>query len=62
MFATTIGRFIGAILAECGPALADILYTAIRRAHDNTVEDSTAPDNLKYRLVKRVRDANNTSK
>lgn len=59
--AVWLGRFLGAILAECGPALADILYVAIRRARDNTVEDSTASDVLRERLLKRLRDTNNPS-
>lgn len=62
MGAATIGRFIGAVLAECAPVLAEIIADAIRRATADTVEEGATRDALRERLLKRVRDANSLNK
>lgn len=45
-FASIIGRFIGAILAECAPTIIKI----IRESRRNEVQDSNAPSHLIERL------------
>ena len=44
--AVTFGRFIGAVLAECGPVIVEILKASFR----NSAEDGKAPEDLKKRL------------
>ena len=58
-FAASIGRFVGAVLAECAPVLVEILSTAIRRAFSDSVEMGEAPADLRARLLERVRNAHN---
>jgi hypothetical protein len=55
--AVILGRFLGAVLAECGPVLAEILAHAIREAKRDTVEDGACRPSLRERLLRRVRDA-----
>ena len=62
MFAATLGRFIGAVLAECAPVLVGIVEEAIRRATSDTVEDSAAPADLTARLLARLRGPDDTRK
>lgn len=49
--AAIIGRFLGAVLAECAPVLVQIL----REARRDTAEDSMVPDDLVLRLRERLR-------
>ncbi len=55
--AVILGRFLGAVLAECGPVLAEILSHAIREGLSDTVEDGARRDDLRQRLLERVRTA-----
>lgn len=48
--AVLLGRFIGAVLAECGPVIVEILQSAF----NPTAEDSKAPDALSKRLHDRL--------
>lgn len=57
--AVMLGRFIGAMLAECGPVLAEILSSAIRSALENTAEDSKPDADLRSRLLQRLQSARN---
>ncbi len=61
-FAAWLGTFVGAVLKQCAPVLADILAEGIKRAFQNTVEDSKAPsglaDSLRARIAAGVRDQN----
>ena len=62
--AVTLGTFIGAVLKECAPVLAEILAEGIRRAMQDTVEDGKTPDGLADRLrarLHKLRDANDHS-
>ena len=52
--AAIVGRFIGAVLAECAPVLVEILSHAIREAFTDTVEDGARDDDLRKRLLERV--------
>lgn len=60
--AALLGRFVGAMLAECGPMIAEILASAFRP----TSEDGARRDALRERLlamlpkkeVKETKDAN----
>jgi len=55
--AAWVGRFVGAVLRECGPTIVDILAAAIRAAINDTVEDGATRDDLRTRLLERVRDS-----
>jgi len=55
--AAIVGRFIGAVLAECGPVLAEILRSAIRDATNDTVETGERDRDLRARLLARLRDS-----
>jgi hypothetical protein len=52
--AVIFGVFIGAVLKECAPVLAEILAEGIRRALRDTVEDGKAPDGLAAGLRARI--------
>lgn len=52
--AVICGLFVGAVLKECAPVLAEILAEGIRRAFANTVEDGKAPDGLGDALRARI--------
>lgn len=45
-FAAWLGQFVGAVLAECGPVIVEILKASFR----STAEDSKAPADLRKRL------------
>lgn len=49
--AVLVGKFIGAVLAQCGPVIVEILQSAFKP----TAEDSKAPDALRNRLNDIVR-------
>jgi hypothetical protein len=49
--AGALGRFVGAMLAECAPVIVGIIKEAL---HD-TVEDGAARDDLRSRLLDRLR-------
>lgn len=49
--AVWLGQFLGAVLAECAPVLVEIL----REAQRDTVEDGARRDDLRERLLERVR-------
>lgn len=53
--AVVLGRFVGAMLAECAPVLVGILSEAIRNALKDTVEDGAVRDDLRNRLLARLR-------
>ena len=57
--AVLAGMFVGAMLKECAPVLAEILAEGIRRAFRDTVEDSMPPDgladSLRARITERMR-------
>jgi hypothetical protein len=48
------GLFLGAVLKECAPVLAEILAEGIRRANTSTVEDGKAPADLGAALRARI--------
>lgn len=50
--AAAIGRFVGAVLAECGPEIVRILRAAFR----NTMEDGQLDDDLRAKLLGQLRD------
>lgn len=52
--AALVGRFVGAVLAECGPVLVEILRSAFK----DTVEDSRPSGALVERLRARLRHPN----
>ena len=55
--AVVLGRFVGAVLAECAPVLVEIIAHAIQKALANTVEDGARRDDLRERLLERLRAA-----
>ena len=57
--AAIIGRFIGAVLAECGPVLVTIFTESIRAAFTDTIEDGISRSDLRERLLRKLRDASN---
>ena len=56
--AVAFGRFAGAVLAECAPVLVEIIAHAIQKAFTNTVEDGARRDDLRERLLERLRAPN----
>ena len=56
--AVIFGRFLGAALAECAPVLVEILSNAIRQGFADQVEDGARRDDLRNRLLERVRQSN----
>lgn len=52
--AAAAGRFVGAMLDECGPKIVDILETAIRRAFSDSIEEGARRPELVRRLGDRV--------
>jgi len=58
--AVVLGRFLGAMLAECAPVLVEVLAYAIREGLADSVEDGARRDDLRERLIKRVREAKST--
>ena len=56
--AVALGRFLGALLAECAPVLVEILAHAIREGLADSVEDGARRDDLRERLLRRVREVN----
>ena len=50
--AATIGRFIGAVLAECAPVLVAIIREILNEP--DTVEDGAAPADLTARLLAKL--------
>lgn len=57
--AAWLGRFIGAMLAECGPVLVDLAVEIYKRATTDTAEIGATDDALRARLLARLRDADN---
>ena len=55
--AVILGRFLGAVLAECAPVLVAILAEAIKRGTTDTAVDSLPDSDLRNALDQRVRDA-----
>ncbi|MGH7143121.1 MAG: hypothetical protein ACREJ2_03185 [Planctomycetota bacterium] len=53
-----LGQFIGSVLAECAPVLVEILSHAIREGLGDTVEDGAVRDDLRQRLLSRLRQSN----
>jgi len=53
--AAILGRFVGAVLKECGPTIVDILAAAIRKAFNDSIEDGKAPEELRNRLTNDLR-------
>lgn len=51
--ASTLGKFIGAVLAECAPILVEIIIAAIRGSYESVEESSRRPD-LRKRLLERL--------
>jgi hypothetical protein len=58
--AAMLGRFFGAMLAECAPVLVEVIREAIQSAFADTVEDGARRDDLRKRLLERVRAAGRT--
>jgi hypothetical protein len=52
--AVILGRFFGAMLAECAPVITEIIAHAIRQAFSDTVEDGARRDDLRERLLERL--------
>jgi len=52
--AAVLGRFVGAVLAECGPVIVEIIANAIKLSTTNTVEDGAIRDGLRERLLSRL--------
>jgi hypothetical protein len=55
--AAMLGRFFGAMLAECAPVLVEIITHAVQNAFADTVEDGARRDALRERLLERLRSA-----
>jgi hypothetical protein len=53
--AAMLGRFFGAMLAECAPVLVEIITHAVQNAFADTVEDGARRDALRERLLERLR-------
>jgi len=53
--AAILGRFVGAMLKECGPVIVDIVAAGVRKAFNDTVEDGKAPEELRNRLTDDLR-------
>ena len=51
--AVTVGRFVGAVLAECAPVLVEVIRECMR----DTAEDGARRDDLRERLLERLRDS-----
>ena len=57
-----LGTILGQALSISAPVLEEVITNAIRKAFTDTVEfGGSAPDDLKQRLLERVRDANHPS-
>lgn len=56
--AVWLGRFIGAVLAECGPMIVEV----IRACFTNTAQDSKPPADLRARLLARLDELRNSDK
>lgn len=57
MIASSLGRFLGGVLAECAPILSEIIADAIRNALDNPLEVGGRRDSLRERLLGRLRES-----
>jgi hypothetical protein len=55
--AAMLGRFFGAMLAECAPVLVEIISQSIRSAFADTVEDGARRDDLRQRLLSKIQKA-----
>ena len=53
--AVVLGRFLGAMLAECAPVLVEVMADAIRKGLADTVEDGARRGDLRERLLRRLR-------
>lgn len=53
-----LGRFVGAALAECGPVLYELIVRILKDATTDKMEVSVRDDDLRKRLLERVRQYN----
>ena len=53
--AAILGRFVGAILAECADELVEIGVEVMKRALSDTVEESNVPPDRRNRLRDKLR-------
>lgn len=59
--AATAGRFIGAVLAECGPVIYELGVRIIRDANKETMVVADRDDDLRDRLVDKLRQSHSLS-
>ena len=52
--AALLGRFLGAVLAECAPVLSEIVADGFRKALTPTVEDGARRPDLRARLLEQL--------